>query len=54
LTGTATARCLVVDDDPQVGPALARVIEAHGRASREVVEAFLRAFSDVSALPLSI
>ncbi|MGH7535793.1 MAG: HD-GYP domain-containing protein, partial [Gemmatimonadales bacterium] len=35
MTGTATARCLVVDDDPQVRHALARVIEAHGLASRE-------------------
>ena len=34
-TTVSTARCLVVDDDPQVRHAIARVIEAHGLATIE-------------------
>jgi putative two-component system response regulator len=35
LTGVATARCLVVDDDDQVRHAVARMIEGHGLATLE-------------------
>ena len=34
-TTVTSARCLVVDDDPQVRHAIARVIEAHGLATTE-------------------
>ncbi len=39
LTGVATARCLVVDDDDQVRHAVARVIEGHGLATLEAASA---------------
>jgi putative two-component system response regulator len=35
VSGVATARCLVVDDDDQVRHAIARVIEGHGLATLE-------------------